>query len=333
MSRGYDIMLVSNSALPQSPPDIPTRYLPGQSSLAYIRNIPAMRRVVSQFGPDIVHAHYATGYGLWGSSQHVAPLVVSVWGTDVADALNHRSRVGMIVRRSLREARLITATSQYLMDQTIALEPEAAGKIEVIPFGVPIPPQEKVREEKAENAPVTVVFAKLYLPNYAPDTVVKAFARAHDSLPDLRLTMLGGGEMQSELERLAETLNITSAVAIHGWMEPDEAQRIIRAGDIFVMPSLSESFGVAAAEAASYGLPVVATNVGGVPEIVRDGDTGLLIPPGDEAALAEAILRLAQDGNLRQSMGKAGRRLVAEKYDFEKCLDKMEAVYQKVLAG
>jgi L-malate glycosyltransferase len=333
MSRGYEIIVVSNSALPQSPPDIPTRYLPGQSSLAYIRNIPAMRRVVSQFAPDIVHAHYATGYGLWGSSQHVAPLVVSVWGTDVADALNRRSSVGMIVRRSLREARFITATSKYLVDQTIALEPDVAGKIEIIPFGVPIPTEETARKEKTEDAPITVVFAKLYLSNYAPDMVIRAFARAHEDFSRLRLIMLGGGEMQQELEQLAVSLKVTDVATIHGWMEPDEARQIIRQSDIFVMPSLSESFGVAAAEAASYGLPVVASDVGGVPEIVRDGDTGLLIPPGDEAALAEAILRLAQDGQLRQSMGNAGRRLVAEKYDFEKCLDKMEAVYQKVLAG
>jgi len=333
MSRGHEIVLVSNSALPQCPPDIPTRYLPGQSPLAYIRNIPAMRRVISEFGPEIVHAHYATGYGLWGSSQHIAPLVVSVWGTDVADALKKRSSVGLIVRRSLRGARFITATSQFLMDQTITFEPEAAGKTEVVPFGVPIPADQAEDTVKAEDAPITVVFAKLYLPNYAPDVVIRAFARAQKEIPRLRLAMLGGGEMHHELQILADTLNVTAAVTIHGWKEPEEAQRIIRLGDIFVMPSYLESFGVAAVEAASYGLPVIASNVGGVPEIVRDGDTGILIPPGDEARLAQAIRRLATDEKLRYSMGDAGRRLVAEKYDFEKCLDKMEAIYRKVLTG
>jgi len=331
ISRGYEILVVSNSALPKSPPDIPTRYLPGQSSLAYIRDIPAMRRVVNEFGPDIVHAHYATGYGLWGSSQQIAPLIVSVWGTDVADALKKRSSVGLIVRRSLREARFVTATSRFLMNQTITLEPEVAGKIDVVPFGVPIPDEQDLDRDMNDDAPITVVFAKLFLPNYAPDSVVKAFAAAYKKIPRLRLVMLGGGEMKSELEQLADTLDVTSAATIRGWVEPEDAQRIIRQSDIFVMPSQSESFGVAAVEAASYGLPVIASDVGGVPEIVDDGVTGILIKPGDEAGLAQAIIRLATDKDLRRSMGEAGRRLVAEKYDFEKCLDRMEAVYRKVL--
>lgn len=333
ISRGHDVLLVSNSALPQAPPDIPTRYLPGKGSLAYLQNIPAMSRVVNEFGPDIVHSHYATGYGLWGSAQHAAPLVVSVWGTDVADALKRRSSVGMIVRRSLRRARFVTATSQYLKDQTIILEPEVAGRIEVVPFGVPIPPEPSDKTEETVDAPITVVFAKLYLSNYAPDMVIRAFARAYENLPRLRLIMLGGGEMQQELITLTNTLHITDVATIRGWVEPEEAQRIIRAGDIFVMPSYSESFGVAAVEAASYGLPVIASDVGGVPEVVHDGETGILIHPGDEVALADAIVRLAKDEKLRRSMGEAGRRLVAEKYDFEKCLDMMEAIYGRVLAA
>jgi glycosyltransferase involved in cell wall biosynthesis len=139
--------------------------------------------------------------------------------------------------------------------------------------------------------------------------------------------------MHHELEKLADTLHVSEATTINGWLEPEDAQRIIRTSDIFVMPSFSESFGVAAAEASSYGLPVIASDVGGVPEIVRDGETGILIQPGDEAGLAEAIRRLAKDEKLRRSMGEAGRRLVAEKYDFEKCLDMMERIYRKILAA
>lgn len=331
--RGHEILLVSNSASTASPQGITTRFLPGRGAFAYFLNIRSARKILWEFGPEIVHAHYATGYGLWGSMQNTAPLVLSVWGTDIADAARNPWRVGKIVRRTLRSARYITATSRFLLESTVSFAPDVMDKIEVVPFGVSLPEESMHKEYNDDKGPITIVFAKAYLPNYGPDIVLEAFARAYRESKQLRLVMMGGGKMHRQLQRMAESLKIAAVVTIDGRVEPEEAGRKVGQGDIFVMPSYSESFGVAAVEAASYGLPVIASNIGGIPEVVEDGITGLLIPPGDEEKLAQAILRLAGDSECRRSMGEAGRRMVSEKYDIERCLDKMETVYRKALAG
>jgi glycosyltransferase involved in cell wall biosynthesis len=324
-SRGHEIMLVSNSASSQSPPGITARILPGRSSLAYFWNIPAVRRIIRKFGPDIVHAHYATGYGLWGAGQHTAPLIVSVWGTDVAEALAGRFMIAPIDRRALRAARAVTATSEFLKEQTILLEPSVASKIFHVPFG--LPRDDSMRHVDRADGEVRIIFAKQYLATYGPDLALKAFAAAFDENEHIRLLMLGGGPMREELQRLAASLSIESVVDVRDWTEPGETRRLIAQSDIMIMPSRQESFGVAALEAAAAGIPVIAADVGGVSEIIRHEQNGLLVPHDDVNALAAAIIKLAGDPTLRNRMGEAGLIIARGEYSMDHCLDLMEAIY------
>lgn len=327
ISRGYEVLLVSNSASTQSPPGVPAQLLPGRSSVAYFRNIPSVRRIIKGLAPDIVHAHYATGYGLWGTAQRAAPLVVSVWGTDVADALAGRFLIAPIVRRALRKARAVTATSRFLMERTIRLEPSVKDRISLIPFG--LPPAECHRHVERDDNTVRLVFAKRYQRTYGPDIALRAFAAAHKKDPQIRMLMLGGGPMREGLERLASSLSVTSAVEIREWTEPDETRRLIAQSDIMLMPSRQESFGVAALEASASGIPVIASDIGGVPEIVHHEKSGLLVPCEDVDALADAIVRLAGDPVLRKTMGEAGAIIARSDFSMDHCLDLMEEVYSR----
>jgi glycosyltransferase involved in cell wall biosynthesis len=101
--------------------------------------------------------------------------------------------------------------------------------------------------------------------------------------------------------------------------------------DVLAMPSRREEWGVAAAEASASGLAVVATRVGGIPEIVADGETGLLVPPEDPAALAKALERLIADPGLRSRLGRAGRRRIEELFRWERCVDRMELIYRRAV--
>lgn len=329
ISRGHEVMLISNSASTISPPGVPVRRLPGRSSLAYFRNVPAVRRIIKRFAPDIVHAHYATGYGLWGTAQRVAPLAVTVWGTDVADALAGRFIVSSVVRRALQKARAVTATSRFLMEQTIHLEPSVKDKISHIPFG--LPESDCIRHVDRGDGVVRIIFAKQYEPTYGPDVALRAFAAAYNKNPNIRMLMLGGGSMRKKLESLAVSLSVVSAVEMRDWTEPDVTRRLIAESDIMLMPSRQESFGVAALEASVSGIPVIASDVGGVPEIVRHEQNGLLVPCEDVDALADSIVRLAGDPALRKTMGEAGVSIARGDFSMDHCLDLMEEVYTRAV--
>lgn len=314
--------------MPELSDNVAVDILPGKTSLAYFRNIGRVKNIISRFSPDIVHAHYATGYGLWGYKQKTAPLILTVWGTDIADALAGKMIIAPIVRRALKKARFITSASIFMMEQTAGFEPSVKDRLVHIPFGIPLESDVPLPDNDSDT--VKLIFAKLFYPFYAPEMVLRAFAKALGRVPNIRLTMIGGGPLHDRLLKLTDELNLTHAVNICGLVEMSESSRLIRNSDIMLMPSEKESFGVAALEAAAAGVPVIATKVGGIPEIVEDKYNGILIAPGDEKALTAAIIQLAEDPIMRSRMGEAGRKIARERYDFEKCLDQMEGLYREV---
>lgn len=326
MERGHEIFLISNGGKCPLLPGVKITCLPGRSPLAYLYNISRVRSLLRQIKPDIVHAHYATGYGFWGSVQHEAPLVLTVWGSDIEEAFNNKLKA-LFVRRALRKAKLITSASKFLMERTLSFERSVRNKIHLVPFGVPLPEDMTDSSTYHERKTVEMIFAKAYYSIYAPDVLLEAFAQAYREDSRLRLTMIGGGPEMGKLQNLAIRLGVGEVVRIEGHKEPTEAIRQIRQADIMVMPSRRESFGVAALEALAYGLPVIGTAVGGIPEIIENGVNGLLVPAGEVTPLVSAILRLSADSRLRREMGKTGQKMVREKFSFSRCLDQMEEIY------
>lgn len=329
--RGYQIHLITNNRTINPDSAIKTTYLPGKTSLSYFLNIARISKIIEDISPDIVHVHYATGFALWGIAQKSAPLVVSVWGTDVSDAQRKKLTVSPITKRALRKARAVTSSSNFLLNKTIELEPSVAGKIEYIPFSVDYNPELKKDKEESENNQIKFIFAKLFIPNYAPEMVLRAYAQAKPKMPPSKLKMIGGGQQKEFLELLAENLNIDDSVSIEGLVEKNIASEQIADSDIMLMPSYQEAFGVAALEAAAYGLPVIATNVGGIPEIVRDGINGILIEPGNMNQLSDAMIKLANDEDMRRKMGEAGMKHFQQNFNWTESMDTMEQVYARVI--
>ncbi len=328
VKRNHDITVISNSWKKQDIAGVETVFLPGFSPGAYFFNIPKVRKQIAHINPEIVHAHYATGFGLWGSVQNSAPLVVSVWGTDIVDA--RRSKLtGIITRRALKKARAITATSQFLLNETTAFYPPTKEKAELVPFGIAIPSNEDLIEKQSNEA-VTFIFTKIFLENYAPEMVIKAFTKAKNKMPSAQLKMFGGGPLHDSMIKLVQSCGLKDSVFVEGYISHLEVSEEIKKADVMVMPSYGESFGVAAVEASACGLPVIATRVGGIPEVITHNENGILIEPGDCDALTEAMILLGNNAGLRYKMGQAGRKIAQQRFDEEICLDKMETVYQKM---
>jgi glycosyltransferase involved in cell wall biosynthesis len=145
----------------------------------------------------------------------------------------------------------------------------------------------------------------------------------------LRLEIAGDGSLLAKLKAESRRLGISDSVSFPGWQE-DLAQ-VMAGWDIFALPSLDEGFGFAALEAMAAGLPVVATNVGGLPELVVDGQTGWLVPARDPAMLADCLRRLIADAEKREAMGAAGRERARKQFSLARMVEQIVAVYDGVL--
>jgi len=161
-------------------------------------------------------------------------------------------------------------------------------------------------------------------------TLLKAMVCVRDRLPDAHLLLVGDGDLKPELVSQARSLELAQTVTFAG--HRTDIPEILSAVDLLVLPSLWEGLPNALLEAMAAGLPVVATAVGGTPEVVVDGVTGFLVPPRDPQALADAILRLLRNPELRQRMGEAGRARVAAHFSIEQMVHKTEALYEQLLA-
>jgi len=159
--------------------------------------------------------------------------------------------------------------------------------------------------------------------------LIEAFSYLHNKYRDINLVIIGEGEERKNLEILAQDLKINNRVFFLGAI-PD-ARCYFRNFHIFVLPSLSEAFSITILEAVSQKIPVIATSVGGIPEIIEDGKTGLLVPPKEPLILAQAIERLITDEGLRVRLGDEGYRRYKENFTLEDMCIKTKTLYRRFL--
>ena len=177
-------------------------------------------------------------------------------------------------------------------------------------------------------APVVILFSRLNRMK-GIEYFLEAAVVVLKEFPDVKFVIAGDGANRPELEAYAAKLSIAPSVLFTGFRTdlPD----LLREADISVLPSLSEGLSNSLLEAMSAGVPVIATNVGGNPEIVEDGVSGILVPVRDSAALAEAMVRMFCNPELRKAMGAAGRKRIATTFSMERSLESVERLYEKLI--
>jgi glycosyltransferase involved in cell wall biosynthesis len=202
----------------------------------------------------------------------------------------------------------------------------SAVRARVVYPGVPIatPPRGASRTRRVVGTAARLVPVKGLV------DLVRAFAVVRSEVEDTRLEIAGSGPERPLLEREVDMLGLTSAVDFLGWR--CDLLQLLPTWDVFAQASLEEGFGIAALEAMAAGLPVVATRVGGVPELVKDGETGWLVPRGDVRALAARLRALLLDPETRLAMGAAARARAKADFSVEQMVANVSAVYDDVLA-
>jgi len=181
---------------------------------------------------------------------------------------------------------------------------------------------------KRTSSDPTILFVGSLVESKGLKYLIEAMPRIVNGFPGARLVVIGRGSGQNGFRELARTLHVEKNVLFEGFVEHGAIHSYFQQCDIFCLPTLSEAFGMVLLEAMSCAKPVVATNVGGIPEIVEHGRSGLLVPPSNSQALAEAITSLLQDADLRGKMGRHNRTLCEQRYDWDKIIDVIEEVYE-----
>lgn len=301
-----------------------------QSKIKYFRAFPQLLGVIRETKPDILHAHYATSYGLLGALSGFQPFVLSVWGSDVFDFPKISPLHTAILKYNLSRACRILSTSRVMAEETSKYIKK---EIEVTPFGVDLQRfQPRESNEILTDGIIQIGTVKALEETYGIEYLIRAFKVVVDRNPGvpIRLLIIGGGSLELPLKKLTHELRISDLVVFQGRVSFDEVPKFHTAITIAVYLSLMESFGVSVLEAQACGNPVVVSNVGGLPEIVEDGITGFVVQTKDVEAAAEAIERLVIDSGLRKRMGDAARKHVENKYDWEKNVEQMVNIYKTV---
>ncbi len=304
-----------------------------------------LARAIREFRPDVLHIHMPNTSAFWALLSPAArrlPWIVH-WHADIP--LDSRHRVLRAAYRLykpweqalLRRARAVIATSQAYADSSAALAPWR-DKVHVIPIGLPDAPVADAAHSTswpASGLRLLAVGRLSYFKGF--DVLLRALAQ----VPEASLVLIGGGECDASLHALARELDVASRVRFTGRMDLDAAGQALlesayASADVFCLPSTerAESFGIVLLEAMRAGLPIVASDIpgSGVGFVVCDGETGMLVPPNDAAALAAALRRLAADANLRQRYGDAGRHRFQDGFTLEQVTPQVSILYRQVLA-
>ena len=304
-------------------------YVGGFEALGKLRYLLQARRIagiIRAGQPDLVHALHLTSYGFLAALSGFRPLIVSAWGTDILEAPGLTPFHNWLTRYTLRKADVITATGNRLAAATRRYAPSGT-EVKVVPYGVDIKRFEPTPRVIRDGPSVIGTVARL-----SREKGVKYLIRAFDSLNpghDAILRIAGDGPERRKLEAEIRRRGLEDRVELRGWVEYEDLPAFLQSLDIFALPSLYEGFGVAAVEAAAMALPVVASDVHGIPDVVVDGVTGFLRPPGDAAALAAAFETLIEAPDSRRRLGEAGRAFVAEHYDWQENAALMGRLYEQ----
>ncbi|QYJ16884.1 D-inositol-3-phosphate glycosyltransferase [Rubrobacter xylanophilus DSM 9941] len=291
-----------------------------------------VRRLLRREGVELVHAHvYASAAASAAATFGLGvPLVV----TEHTEASWQGRRAREITRWYCRRARHVIAVSTPIRRRLIGRDGVPPGKVSVIPTALPEvepPGADSVSGGAvARDGRLAGVVARLQ-PEKGVGTFLRAAARIAPLAPDVRFLVVGDGPLREELVGLAGRLGLGGRVSFLGY-RPD-AREIIRRLDVLVVPSFTEGAPLVVLEAMASGVPVVASAVGGIPDQIRHGREGLLIPAGDAVALGEAMLSLLRDPESACRMGAAGRRRAASAFGHDRMVRRIESVYRAVLAG
>lgn len=297
--------------------------------------------IAKHVGLDILHVHYAIPHATSAvmarqilAGENIAlPVVTTLHGTDIT-LIGQDPSFAPVVTWSINESDGVTAVSNYLRQETYS-HFDVQNGIEVIPNFIDTDrfyrqDKEHFKQALCPNGEKVIVHISNFRPVKNTKTVVDIFHRVRDAHSAVKLLLVGDGPERVPTERKARELGVYDDIRFLGKQDPIE--EILAIADVFLMPSGSETFGLAALEAMACGVPTVVSDVGGLRELVVDGETGFLCPVGDVDAFTTRTRELLNDENLSERLAQAGRTRAEEDFDIDHVVPRYERYYEQVRA-
>jgi glycosyltransferase involved in cell wall biosynthesis len=275
-----------------------------------------------------VHSHFSSTVALLAKRMFPITISLTIHGPD-----EFNNMAGFAMPEKVRDSLFLCAISDFARSQILRMCPSSEWrKIHVVRLGVD-PDIYLPRPFREDSNPVELVTVGRLAPVKGHAILLEALALLRQNGGNVRLHLAGDGPERANLERAAAAHGLSEAAVFTGALTQDKVLELYRGADLFVLASFAEGIPVVLMEAMSMEIPCVATWVNGVPELIRDGVTGLLVPPANAPVLAEAIARLAGDSALQRRLAAAGRRQVVEKYDLVRNTTALRDLFARYLAG
>lgn len=302
------------------------------SKVGYLKYVMKMKNIVKEVNPDILHAHYASSYGLIGSFINYNKYILSVWGSDVYDFPRKSFVHKNILKYNLSKADILLSTSKAMVKETRKYTDK---EIYITPFGVDVNKFKPNEIGYSNNGELIIGTIKTLEEKYGIEYLIRAFhlVKKNNGNLNVKLKIAGKGSKEKELKMLCKELSIEDCVEFLGFISQDEVVEVLNSFDIAVFPSIldSESFGVAAVEAEACGVPVIVSDVEGLMESTKPEYSSLVFRKKDTKDLVEKIERLLLDDELRINMKKNARRYVEENYNYIDNFNYINDIYLDLL--
>ncbi|OAL77515.1 hypothetical protein AY608_07000 [Acinetobacter terrae] len=317
--------------------------LPNRGVLGYFLMVSQVKKILLEIKPDIVNAHYASGYGTTARLVNYHPYILSVWGSDIYLFPKKSFLHKWLVKKNLLAADAIASTGHNMALETNKLV-TLKKPIFITPFGIDKEVFYIKRNYSASGYlledKIVIGTVKSLKPVYGIDLLIQAFAQLKSHLkytrPDLEkklsLRIVGGGAELQKLVRLVANLKISDVVEFVGQVSHDQVPTELAKLDIYVALSRSESFGVAILEAGLNQCPVIVSNVGGLPELVINNETGIIVESENVNAAADAMQKLVIYPELIASYAKNAQQHILDNYVWDASVTNMISVFQSVIA-
>ena len=296
-----------------------------QNPLQIIALVKRIADLKAGLKPDLIHLNTSQGSLFFHERTRTdCPTLHTIH--EPLQSIEHNSMIG----RALHQADWITTPSQAMREEIIRAFPDVAPRLTSIPNGLPVP---SVKPAPLSFKPPRVLCVGRLVHEKGFDLAISAFASVLQQIPDARLTIAGTGDAEPELIAQSTALGIQHAVEFVGFVRPSSVPRLMNEAAVVVVPSRwFEVFGLVALEAGQMARPVIAARTGGLPEVLVDGITGLLVEPENSAALAEAIRSVLSQPERAAQMGAAAYQHVTTTFSLERCVSEYAALYTQLAA-